>query len=127
MLISSQRAHDSMILISFKTTKKMLHLLLLSGAAFLAVAGCTLWQKTPPPPPPPPPKPVTRPHVDTKAQQQYYDLGLQHYSKENYGEAKEAFQQVVDLGPNSALGLKAQENLKKIDRVLKTLEELESK
>jgi TolA-binding protein len=115
-----------MILISFMTIRKRLHQALLSGAAFLAVAGCTLWQKAPPPPPHPP-KPVTRPYVDIKAQQHYYDQGLQHYSKENYGEAKEAFQQVIDLGPNSALGLKAQENLKKIDRILKTLEELESK
>jgi TolA-binding protein len=116
-----------MIPISCMTIRKRLHFLLLSGVAFLVVAGCTLWHKTPPPPPPPPPKPVTRQHVDTKAQQNYYDLGLQHYSKENYGEAKEAFQQVIDLGPNSTLGLKAQENLKKIDRILKTLEELESK
>jgi TolA-binding protein len=112
--------------IGYMMIRKRLHLLLLSGVAFLAFAGCTLWRKTPPPPPPSP-KPVTRQHVDTKAQQHYYDLGLQHYSKENYGEAKEAFQQVIDLGPNSTLGLKAQENLKKIDRILKTLEELESK
>jgi len=90
----------------------------------LALSGCAALRKAPPP------KPATRPQtkpVDAKAQQHYYDLGLQQYSKENYGKAKEAFQQVVEFGPNTALGLKAQENLKKIQQILKTLEELESK
>jgi tetratricopeptide (TPR) repeat protein len=91
----------------------------------LALSGCaSLWKS------PPPQKPVARPQakpVDAKAQQHYYDLGLQHYSTENYGKAKEAFQQAVELGPNTALGVKAQENLKKIQQILKTLEELELK
>jgi hypothetical protein len=65
--------------------------------------------------------------VDVKAQQRYYDLGLQHYSKEHYRDAKRSFQEVVELGPNTVLGLKAQENLKKIQQILKTLEEIESK
>jgi len=69
----------------------------------------------------------TQQHADPIAQQQYYDQGLQHYSKDNYGEARAAFQQVVDLGPNTALGLKAKENLKKIDQILKTVEEIEAK
>jgi TolA-binding protein len=86
------------------------------------LAGCALFQRTAPPPRPP-----ARQHVDSRAQQRYYDLGLQQYTKENYGEAKEAFEQVVELGPNSALGQRAQENLKKIQRILKTLEEIESK
>ena len=80
--------------------------MLLCCAAFLIMAACAS-----------PPVPIDYPQakpVDAKAQQQYYDLGLQQYSKENYGEAKEAFQQVIELGPNTALGLKAQENLKKI-------------
>jgi TolA-binding protein len=90
----------------------------------LALSGCATLRKAPPP------KPAARPQakpVDAKAQQHYYDLGLQQYSKENYGKAKEAFQQAVEFGPNTALGLKAQENLKKIQQILKTLEELESK
>ncbi len=65
--------------------------------------------------------------VDFKAQQRYYDRGLQHYSKENYKEARTAFQQVIQLGPNTPLGLKSQENLKKIQVILKTVEEIESK
>jgi hypothetical protein len=52
---------------------------------------------------------------------------VQQYSRENYGEAKEAFEQALALGPNTALGVKARENLKKIERILKTLEEIETK
>jgi TolA-binding protein len=91
----------------------------------LALSGCAGLRKTTPPP-----KPAARQQArpaDPKAQQHYYDIGLQQYSKENYGKAKEAFQQVVELGPNTALAQKAQENLKKIQQILKTLEELESK
>lgn len=87
----------------------------------MVVAGCAIPKAAPPP------KSSARQHVDVRAQQQYYDLGLQQYTKENYGEAKEAFEEVVELGPKSALGRKAQENLKKIQRILKTLEEMESK
>ncbi len=88
----------------------------------LALSGCARLQKGP--------KPAARSQakpVDAKAQQHYYDLGLQQYSKENYGKAKESFQQAVEFGPNTALGLKAQDNLKKIQKILKTLEEFESK
>ncbi len=95
----------------------------------VVLSGCALFQKTPPPPPPPaaPPRSPVRPRVDAKAQQQYYDLGVQQYSRENYSEAKEAFEHVLELGPNTVLGVKAQENLKKIQRILKTLEEIEAK
>ena len=62
-----------------------------------------------------------------KAQQYYYDKGLQHYTMENFGEAKEAFERVVDAGPNTSLGMKAQENLKKIQQILKTVKDIESK
>ena len=65
--------------------------------------------------------------VDPKAQQHYYDLGLKQYSDENYGEAKKAFHRVIEYGPKTALGLKAQENIKKIERILKTLAEIETK
>jgi Tfp pilus assembly protein PilF len=106
----------------FKTTGKSLRTLLLLGAAFVAAASCLSCHKTPPSS-----KPAARQHVDAKAQRQYYDLGLQQYSRENYGEAKEAFEQAIEFGPNTALGVKAKENLKKIERILKTLEEMESK
>ena len=104
----------------FKKTGRPLMLLLICGVMLAALPGCALFQKTPPPK-----TPARQP--DARAQQQYYDLGVQQYSKENYGEAKEAFEQAIELGPNTALGAKAQENLKKIQRILKTLEEIEAK
>ncbi len=65
--------------------------------------------------------------IDAKTQQFYYDRGLKYYSAEDYVNAKEAFEEAVDYGPNTPLGLKAKENLKKIGQILKTVEELESK
>jgi TolA-binding protein len=104
-------------------TKKLLLKLILAicSVALLGAAGCAS-TRNPPAASRPQPKPV-----DVKAQQQYYDLGLQQYSQENYGEAKKAFQMVVELGPKSALGIRAQENLRKIQQILKTLDEMESK
>jgi len=110
-----------MIAKTFMTVEKKFLKFVLYSIVFSILAGCAFSKATPPP------KAPARKHVDARAQQQYYDLGLQQYTKENYGEAKEAFEQVVELGPNTALGQKAQENLKKIQRILKTLEEIESK
>lgn len=104
------------------TKKQLLKLILvLCGAALLGAAGCASTRNAPAAS-----RSQQKP-VDVKAQQQYYDLGLQQYSKENYGEARKAFQMVVELGPKSALGTRAQENLRKIQQILKTLEEMESK
>jgi len=105
----------------FKAMKKPVLLLITASLVCLGLVGCAFLKTAPPP------KSSARQHVDAKAQQQYYDLGLQQYTRENYGEAKEAFEQVIELGPNTVLGQKAQENLKKIQRILKTLEEIESK
>lgn len=99
-------------------------LVLVVTIAFLAASGCAWAPKGPHPPTGGRPQTKT---IDSKAQQHFYDLGLQHYSKENYGAAREAFQEVIELGPNTALGGKAQENIRKIDRILKTVEEIESK
>jgi TolA-binding protein len=108
-------------------TRRFLVRLFICSMMLIVLSACALFKKTPPPPPPAPPRSPARQHVDAKAQQQYYDLGVQQYSRENYGEAKEAFELVLKLGPNTALGVKAQENLKKIERILKTLEEIETK
>lgn len=105
----------------FKAIEKPLLLTVAAITMCLILAGCVLFQKTPPAKAPRPQ------YVDSRAQQQYYDLGLQQYTKENYGEAKEAFEQAIELGPNTTLGQKSQENLKKIQRILKTLQEIESK
>ena len=103
----------------FIAKKSMQGKMLLWCLAFLVMAGCAT-----------PLKSVDYPQakpVDAKTQQRHYDLGLQQYSDENFGKAKESFQQVIEYGPNTVLGLKAQENLKKIERILKTLEEIKAK
>ena len=111
----------------FMKTRRSLVRLFICSMMLIVLTGCALFKKTPPPPPSAPPRSPARQHVDAKAQKQYYDLGVQQYSRENYGEAKKAFEQALALGPNTALGVKAQENLKKIERILKTLEEIETK
>ena len=102
--------------------RQLLIVLLLSGAAISVLSSCALLPKAHQNAATSQPK-----AVDAKAQQHYYDLGLQHYSEENYGEAKKAFQRVIENGPKTALGIKAHENIKKIERILKTLSEIESK
>jgi len=91
-----------------------------------ALTGCA---KKVPPPPPPPKKPaavrVQKP-VDPKAQQQYYDLGIKYYTEENYKQAKKLFKQAIQSGPTTTLGIKARENLKKTEQILRTLKEMES-
>lgn len=104
--------------------RKQIFILLLCGAAFLPLASCSLLPKTQHQHSTTPSQPKT---VDAKAQQYYYDLGLRNYAEENYGEAKKAFRRVIENGPKTALGLKANENLKKIERILKTLAEIEAK
>jgi len=109
----------------FMTIDRLFRKLILYGMMVLVVAGCATWQKVPFFH-----KSTSRPQSksdEAKTQQYYYNQGLQHYSGENYGEAKKAFEHVIELGPNTVLGLKAQENLKKIHQILKTLEEIESK
>jgi TolA-binding protein len=99
----------------------------LIAIAVLVSPACIRKKPAQPPQPPAHTKPV-RPHpVDPKAQQRYYDLGLQQYSKENYEEARRAFQEAVEAGPSTQLGVNAQENIRKIDQILKTLEEIEKK
>jgi hypothetical protein len=123
-----ERKHVTMRVGKFVLTEAALRRLLF-GAAFLIVAGCATAPQTPSSPPRHPRR-VVRPQprpVDAKAQKRYYDDGLQYYSAEHYLKAKEAFEEVVDLGPHTALGIKAEENLRKIEKILKTLDELESK
>ena len=109
--------------------KAWTYCLRLTAACMLitALTGCA--KKVPPPPPPPPKKPsavrVQQKAVDPKAQQQYYDLALKYYTEENYKQAKKLFQQVIQSGPSTTLGMKARDNLKKTEQILKTLKEME--
>lgn len=70
------------------------------------------------------PQPKT---IDVQAQQRYYDLGLKYYTEENYVEAKNAWQRVIQMGPDSPLAEKARDYLKKTEQVLKTLKEIEKR
>jgi outer membrane protein assembly factor BamD (BamD/ComL family) len=96
--------------------------LVLCGACIIVLAGCASVLK-----PNSSQSKSARQHGGAKTQQYYYEQGLQHYSKENFGEAKESFQRAIDANPNTPLGMKAQENLKKIHQILKTVEDIESK
>jgi TolA-binding protein len=113
-------------LFKFMTTQSLLRKTLVYAVLVLVTAGCVTPKKVRRTPRPPSARPQPKP-VDAKAQQYYYDLGLQQYSKENYDEAEDAFEQAVENGPNTPLGQKAKENLKKVQKILKTLEEIESK
>ncbi len=97
--------------------------ILAMALALGAVSSCA----RPPKEPPRQVKPVEQPRVDVKAQQTYYDRGLQNYAQENYRAAQEDFQKVVENGPTTPLGLKAQENLKKLQQILKTIENIQAK
>ena len=92
----------------------------------LSAAACATTQQKEPPLPRQKDMQRQPRQVDAKAQQQFYDQGLKLYSREKYREAKKAFQQAVQNGPRTSLGVKSQENIRKIDQILKTLEELES-
>ena len=94
-------------------------MIMLCGACIFTSSGCSSPFRSQARP--------SQPHLDPKAQQYYYDKGVQHYARENFGEAKAAFRRVIDAGPNTPLGMKAQENLKKIQQILKTVEDIESK
>jgi len=61
------------------------------------------------------------------SQQKYYNMGMNYYSQEKYKEAKEAWEKVIKLGKRTALASKARENIKKVEQILKTLEELGAK
>lgn len=76
-----------------------------------------------------PKSPVQKaPEESTKSEQQkYYNMGMKHYSQEQYEEAKKAWQKVIKLGRKTALANKARENIKKTDQILKTLKEISGK
>lgn len=116
--------------------KSVLRKIYFAGAAVLIMTGGVACQKAPTSPVKPT-TPPTRPQkttpraqpkpVDPQVVQQYYDRGVQAYSRENYEEAQTLFQRVVELIPNTELGLKALENLKKTQQILKTLDKIKLK
>lgn len=61
------------------------------------------------------------------AQKRSYDAGVGHFAEERYAAAKKAWQETVRLGPATAIGQKAKDNLQKVDAILSSLNELEKK
>lgn len=110
--------------------------LYLTLGAIVPLSGCAYLQKTlkgskskPAPKQtskPAAPKSRAKP-ADPQAQQRAYDLGMRYYAEENYAEAKKAWQQSLQYGPNTPLAGKARDNIKKADQVLQTLKEMENK
>lgn len=109
------------------STPTVLRKIYFVGAAFLILAGSVGCQKAPQQTKPTARPPKTRAVDPLVQQQQYYDRGVQEYSREKYQEAQTLFQRVVDLNPDTELGLKARENLKKTQQILKTLDKIKSK
>jgi hypothetical protein len=102
---------------------------LLAGALLIVLSACFGSPRKAPAPPPPAQRmrPAAPRRVDVREQQHYYDLGLQYYGRDNFRDARTAFQHVIDIGPNTPLAAKALENVKKIDQIMKTLEDIETK
>lgn len=68
--------------------------------------------------------PVPSPR-DEAAQRSAYELGVRRFAQEKYVEARAAWREAVRLGPRTALGGKSLEHLKKLDRMLATLAEIQ--
>jgi outer membrane protein assembly factor BamD (BamD/ComL family) len=72
--------------------------------------------------------PSTTPEaVDIAVLQDYYNQGLQFYADEQYGKAKKVWMKVIRLGPDTLVAAKARVYVKKVNRILKTLNEIEKK
>jgi hypothetical protein len=65
--------------------------------------------------------------VTAVAQKRSYDAGVGHFAEERYAEAKKSWQETVRLGASTQLGLKAKDNIQKVDAILSSLKELEKK
>ena len=70
-----------------------------------------------------PKKPVRK--TDPKAQERAYNRGLRLFSQEKYQEAQAAWKQAVKQGPATPLGKKSKENLRKVEKILESLREIE--
>jgi outer membrane protein assembly factor BamD (BamD/ComL family) len=72
-------------------------------------------------------QPQPEPVVDMAVVQNYYNQGLQFYADEKYHEAKHAWQQVIKMAPNTQLAGKSRLYVKKVNRMLQTLQDIEKK
>lgn len=72
------------------------------------------------------PSPSPEP-ADSAVLQEYYNQGLQFYADEQYVKARNVWMKVIKLGPDTAVAAKARVYVKKVNRILKTLKEIEKK
>lgn len=93
-------------------------LFLLSCGIF---SGCSHAPSRPAAPPAAPP-----PLVDAAAQEAAYERGVGFFGRDKYLEAREAWRDAVRLGPETALARKAREHLRKLERMLATLQEIQN-
>ncbi len=70
-------------------------------------------------------RPAQTATVNLEAQKRIYEEGVAHFGEDRYAEAKKSWTQAVKMGPQTALGRKAQANLQKVDSMLRRLQELE--
>jgi TolA-binding protein len=70
--------------------------------------------------------PKTSPAGETLSNQQkkYYNDGMRYYTQAKYHEAKEAWQEVIKMGPKTKLAAKARNYILKADQKLKFLEQM---
>lgn len=66
-----------------------------------------------------------KPAFSAAAQQKAYDRGVAAYSEERYEDARKAWQEAVRMSSATAAGKKAQENLVKVETILRNLRALE--
>lgn len=57
-------------------------------------------------------------------QERYLNLGVEHYIKEEYQQALDKWQKVVDLYPDNDLAINAREYIRGVEKMLKRLEEI---
>lgn len=67
-----------------------------------------------------------RPVFSAASQQKAYDRGVAAFSEERYEDARKAWQEAVRMSPGTPVGRKAQENLAKVDTILRNLRALEA-
>src|SRR4051812_28435326 len=86
-------------------------------------AGCSHAPERSPAAPTAPPPPLV---VDAAAQKAAYERGVGFFGREKYVEARAAWRDAVRLGPEPALAAKAREHLRKLERMLATLQEIQN-
>lgn len=101
-------------------------LIVVTACAFVT-SGCATLRKHFPPKPSAAAqaKPAAQPkRVDPKAQKDAYDEGMRLFSEEKYTEARASWKKSLQMGPESPIGRKSRENLRKVETILESLRDI---